>query len=258
MQATEKLSLKDVQAFYKKHYGRKGMIVAGVGDLDARSLQNWLGQRFGSWNAKNPLPPAIAEIPRQKQGVWLAHPMPDKANVSIFLGHQTSLNRLSPDFFAATLANQALGQSSLASRLGIRIRDELGLTYGIYSYFADIGRSSGPWLLSVSTHPDNVQKTLAETRKVIEEYLKEGISAQELEDGKSNLIGSYLVNLATHPEIAYRLLQLEQYQFGLDYFQKRAGLIRKVTQAQVNKALRKYLHPESWSVGIAGNYTLEQ
>lgn len=258
IQINEKLTLQDVRQFYQKHYGRRGMMVAAVGDLDTRSLQDWFAQHFGPWNPKNPALPEIAEIPRQKQGQWLVYPMPDKANVSILLGHQTRLTRLSPDFFAATLANQALGQSSLASRLGIRIRDDLGLTYGIYSYFADIGRAAGPWLLSVTTHPDNVHRTLSEVRKVVEDYLREGISDQELEDGKSNLIGSYLVNLATHPEIAYRLLQLEQYQFGLDYFQKRAGLIRKVTKAQVNRALRQHICPDSWSIGIAGNYTLEQ
>lgn len=253
----EKLKLEDVRNFYQRHYGRRGMIVAAVGDVNAGKMRDWFASHLGSWNPQNPLPPEIPVIPRQKQGQWLLHPMPDKANVSIFLGHQTRLTRFSADFFAATLANQALGQSSLASRLGIRIRDDLGLTYGIYSYFADIGRAPGPWLLSVTTHPDNVERTLAEVRKVVEEYLREGISDQELADGKSNLIGSYLVNLATHPEIAYRLLQLEQYQLGLDYFQKRAGLIRKVTKAQVNKALRQHIHPECWSVSIAGNYTLD-
>jgi zinc protease len=258
MAATERLKLKDLKAFYQKHYGRQGLIVAGVGDLDARSLQAWFNGHLGPWGTKNPLPPPIALIPRQAQGQWLVHPMPDKANVSIMLGHQTDLTRLSPDFFAATLANQALGQSSLASRLGLRIRDDLGLTYGIYSFFPDAGRAASPWMLSVSTHPDNVHRTLSETRAVIEEYLREGISADELADGKSNLIGSYLVNLATHPEIAYRLVQIEQYGFGLDYFQRRAGLIRKVTRAQVNKALKKYICPDSWSVGIAGNYSPEE
>ncbi len=257
MKATEKLTLKEVKQFYKQHYGHKNMIAAGVGDIDAKFLHQWFGAHLGKWNAKVPDFPEIEVVSRQKKGSQWLYSMPDKANVSLFLGHQATLTRTSPDFFAATLANQALGQSSLASRLGIRIRDELGLTYGIYSYFSDVGRSAGPWVLSVSTNPENVSRTLVEVKKVVDDYLKEGITAQELNDGKSALIGSYLVNLATHPEIAYRLVQLEQYQFGLDYFQKRAGLIRKVTQAQVNKALRQYIHPESWSVGIAGNYSLE-
>jgi zinc protease len=254
MQATEKITLQEVKRFYKQHYGHKNMIAAAVGDIDGAFVQKWFKSHLGAWNNKVPDFPEIALIGRQKQGRHLVHTMPDKANVSIFLGHQATLTRNSADFFAATLANQALGQSSLASRLGIRIRDELGLTYGIYSYFADVGRSAGPWMLSVSTNPENVSRTLVEVKKVVDDYLKEGISDKELSDGKSSLIGSYLVNLATHPEIAYRLVQLEQYQFGLDYFQKRAGIIRKVTKAQVNKALRQYLNPDSWSVGIAGNY----
>src|SRR5262249_56804375 len=61
--------------------------------------------------------------------------MPDKASADVVLAQPADLVRTAPDFVACTLANSALGQSSLTSRLGVRVRDVEGLTYGIHSSF---------------------------------------------------------------------------------------------------------------------------
>src|SRR5690606_6809599 len=110
-----------------------------------QGLLDFFSAHFQDWQPELLPWVEIPEHPLQALGQTLVYPMPDKANVSLMLGHQTSLKRTDPDYFAAMLANHVLGQSSLSSRLGIRVRDDLGLTYGIYSTFADLGRSAGPW-----------------------------------------------------------------------------------------------------------------
>lgn len=252
--ATEAATLADVEGFYQTYYGSAAMTVAGVGDLDPTGLHDFLGQSFGDWNPVLHELPAIPDIPLSRPGDVLVHAMPDKANVSIVLGHQTRLKRLDADYYPAMLANHVLGQSSLSSRLGLRIRDELGLTYGIYSFFPDIGRTAGPWVVSVTTHPDNVHAAIAETRKVTEQFVRQGMTANELDEAKSSLIGSYLVHLTTNPEISGRLLQLEEYGLGLDYFSRRAHEIQRVSSEQILKALAHHVHPDHLTVAIAGLY----
>lgn len=256
--ATEATTLAEIEGFYQQHYGSAGMSIAGVGDLDSQGLDDFCMRYFANWNpVTNPLP-EIPDILLQQQGKTLVYPMPDKANVSIVMGHQTDLKRLSPLYFPAVLANHVLGQSSLSSRLGVRIRDELGLTYGIYSFFPDIGRAAGPWAVSVTTNPDNVHAAISETRRVVQKMVKEGLTAQELAEAKSSLIGSYLVHLTTHPEIASRLLQIEQYQLGQDYFTKRAREIEKVDSEAVLEALQTYMHPDRLTVAIAGHHAIQE
>lgn len=251
LQATEQLTLKDIKAFYKQHYGCNRMIVSAVGDIHTSQVHDLFAGAYGSWNPNTPAAPAIPllALPTSQR---LVYPMPDKANVSILMGHPTHLHRQSPDFFAAMLANHALGQSSLSSRLGLRIRDQLGLTYGIHSYFSDVGFGPGTWTVSVTTNPVNIEKAVTETQRVLAKYLAEGITSAELISCKSAMTGSYLVGLATNPEIAYRLLQLEQYQLGLNYFQERAKQIDKVTQKMVNQALKHHIHPENLIIAMAG------
>ena len=134
------------------------------------------------------------------------------------------------------------------------MRDELGLTYGISSYFASPGRSAGPWIIGVTTNPNNVEKTIAATREVVGNYLREGITPRELELAKSALIGSYLVGLSTNPDLADRLSDITFFGLGNDYMTRRRSQIQAVTLEQVNAALRRYFNPERLTTAIVGNY----
>ena len=67
--------------------------------------------------------------------------MPDKASADVVLAEPSNLTRRDPEYLACVLANSALGQSALTSRLGVRVRDTEGLTYGIHSSFSATHRA---------------------------------------------------------------------------------------------------------------------
>jgi zinc protease len=253
--AVEKLTRADVQGFYQKHYGTQGLSFVGVGDLDPQILHPQVKAALDNWNGNNPTAIVIPDVPGTGTPTQAHEVMKDKANVSIALGHRTDIKLKSPDYFAALIANYALGQSSLSSRLGIRVRDELGLTYGIYSYFPEPGYGASPWVIGVTSNPTNVQKVLDATKGVLEQYQKEGISDTELAQAKSALIGSYVVSMTTNSQIAQRLGTIELYGLGADYIAQRAKMINGVTKAQVNAAIKKYFAPGTLSTATAGNYT---
>lgn len=250
--ATESATLDAVKDFYTTYYGVEGMTVAFVSALAPEPWRERFANDYGQWNPREHTLKHYPEIAPVATSARSHYPMPDKSSVSVVMGHATTLKRLDPDYYAAMLANHVLGQSSLSSRLGVKVRDDLGLTYGIYSFFADVNRFSGPWVLSVTTNPDNVEQAIAASLAVVRETVSEGLTEQELEEAKSSLIGSYLVHLTTYPEIASRLLQIEQYQLGLDYFKTRAAALKKVTLADVKNALQKYIHPEAMHIALAG------
>lgn len=253
---TEATQLDEVKAFYAQHYGVEGMRIACVAALAPEPLIARFASDYGNWNPQTHTLKNFPDVAHTAAGRSV-YPMPDKASVSIVMGHSSRLKRTDADYYAAMLANHVLGQSSLSSRLGVKVRDELGLTYGIYSYFADVNRIGGGWLLGVTTHPDNIEAAIDASLAVVKETVSAGLTEQELEEAKSSLIGSYLVHLTTYPEIASRLLQVEQYQLGLDYFQRRATLIQQVTLAEVKAALQAHIHPEALHIALAGPVTKE-
>lgn len=254
IQQMEKIRLEDVKDFYQRHYGSNQMILSVVGKVKAQAVQQQLQQGLKGWNDKNPEEIVIPNLTRPDADQRVSTLMKDKANVSIAMGIPSDITLTHPDYFAASLANHALGQSSLTSRLGLRVRDELGLTYGIFSYFPDVGVGAGPWLVGVTTNPKNVETTIKEAKAVIAKYRREGISKEEFELAKSSMIGSYLVRTTTHPQLARRLTDAAFYGLGDNYIQDRARRIRAVTQEQVNAAIRKYFREDDLTVSVAGTY----
>jgi zinc protease len=180
--------------------------------------------------------------------------MPDKPNIDVAMGHAGLLRRTDPDYYAALIANAALGQSTLSSRLGRRIRDQEGLTYGIVSRFLEPGFVDGPWAISVSVHQQNVERAISLTIELLNTYVQEGITPEELEDEKSSYVGSFVVGLGTNGGIATHLLSAEIFGFGPQYLDTVSDVVQAVTQEEANAAIRRYFHPEGLFIVIAGDY----
>src|SRR5205085_9336820 len=137
-------------------------------------------------------------------------------------------------YYAALLANRALGESTLSSRLGLQVRDAEGLTYGIASRFRAPTLAAGPWYIAVSVNPGNVERAIGSTLQVLREYVREGVRPEGLEDEKSSAIGSFKVSLSTNAGLAAALWNAEFYQLGLDYADRYPQLARALTLAEVN------------------------
>ncbi|GBC81308.1 putative zinc protease [bacterium HR10] len=257
----ETMTVEEVRRFYRAHYGPRHLVLVVVGDVRAEEIGRQIEREFGDWRAEA----TTSEDPR---ALWARMPraplpeasrrevvyMPDKANVDIVLGHAGRLRRTDPDYFAAIIANAALGYSTLSSRLGVRVRDQEGLTYGIVSRFCEPSFLDGPWAVSVTVNPKNVERAVASTLDVLTRYVAEGITRQELEDEKSAFVGSFLVGLGTNAGIAAQLLLAEIFGFGPSYLDRLPDDVRALTQDEVNAAIRTYFHPERLITVIAGEY----
>ena len=173
--------------------------------------------------------------------------------MDVLLGTAAPLRRDAPDYYAAVLANRALGESTLSSRLGLQVRDAEGLTYGIASRFRAPSLAAGPWYIAVSVNPGNVERAIDSALGVLREYVEHGIRPAELDDEKSSAVGSFKVSLSTNAGLGRALWNSEFYRLGLDYVERYPELIGRVTVEEVNAAIRKYFRPERLTVVIAGD-----
>ncbi|HEX7956198.1 MAG TPA: pitrilysin family protein, partial [Pyrinomonadaceae bacterium] len=247
------LTVEDVRGFYEKFYGGRTLVLSVAGGVRAAEAVRVLREAFEGFGGpesvevevEDPAPPESA----RREFVLVR----DKANVDVLLGTAAPLRRGAPDYYAAVLANRALGESTLASRLGLRVRDAEGLTYGIASRFRAPSLAAGPWYIAVSVNPDNVGRAIESALGVVREYVREGIRPEELEDEKSSAVGSFKVSLSTNAGLAAALWNAEFYGLGLDYVDRYPELIRRVTVEEVNAAVRKYFRPEHLTVVVAGD-----
>ncbi|HEX8491292.1 MAG TPA: pitrilysin family protein [Pyrinomonadaceae bacterium] len=253
IQSIKSITTDDVRRFYTERYGGRSLILAISGDVKATDVQRQFEEVFGSFQGPQSVEVNVTDPQPQTDTKREVVLLKDKANVDILLGSAAPLRRDSKDYFAALLANSALGESTLSSRLGLQVRDREGLTYGIFSRFRAPTLAAGPWYVGVSVNPNNVDKAINSALNVLRDYVKNGIRPEELADEKSSAIGSFKVSLATNAGLAQALWNAEFYRLGADYIDRYPQLIQAVTVEEVNAAIRKYFRPDQLTIVIAGD-----
>ncbi|HEU0185896.1 MAG TPA: pitrilysin family protein [Blastocatellia bacterium] len=248
----EKITVDDIREFHQKFYGPSSMILAVVGDVKADDAYALFEEKLGKWRGAAESVIDILETPLQPTPIRETVMMKDKPNADVVIGHASRLRRSNPDFIAARIANNALGQSTLSSRLGLKVRDEMGLTYGINSSFAESGIGDGPFVITVTVAPENIDLAVGATVEIVDDYIANGIREDELKDEQSSIIGSFKIGLATNSGIAGQISAAELFGLGVKYLDDYPSLVAAVTKSDVDEAIRKYIHPEVATTVVAG------
>lgn len=243
----------DLRAFHKTRFTGANTIVSIVGDVDAaRAIA--LVQK-----ALAPMPKGERlrlEAPRMQiagDPVREALTMKGKANINLMLGSASGLRRNDPDYEAALIANAALGQNSLSSRLGKRVRDTEGLSYNLGSRYQMSDALDGVFAINVNVAPQNLAKALKSTREETEKFAREGITDEEVEIQKNFFAGNYQVGLGTNAGVANALVTAEKFQYGPSYLDEFPARMRRVTKAQVDAAIKQHLVPAKLHLVVAGD-----
>src|SRR5262249_52599493 len=110
---------------------------------------------------------------------------PDKANAVYFSGLNLDLQDTDPDYAALEVGNYLLGGGSLASRLGNRVRQKEGLSYGVSSQLhADARDRDGRLSVMAICNPANMAKVDTAIREELEKLLTEGVGEKELAEAR--------------------------------------------------------------------------
>jgi zinc protease len=252
----ESLSRDDLAAFHAAAYGPQTLVLAVVGRVEADRVAAELSELLEGWPRGTLTPPRWdtdgAEQPAEER-IDVA----DRPNLDVFLGHRGRLVRGDADEPAAILANSCLGQSTLTSRLGLAVRDREGLSYGIYSRFFGTLRVAGPWAVSLTVSPENLDRALAVCRSVLDDYVADGPSEDELADERLAQAGAYRVGLATNSGVARELVTVLTAGQPIDHLDGYPERLLATGRDQVVEAIRRHLHPDRLVITAAGTIAKE-
>ena len=226
---------EDLRDYQTRVLTRDTLKVAVVGDIDAATLAPLLDRVFGALPAKGNLKPLpAARIQDVGRRIVIDLDVPQA--VLSFGG--VGLARQDPDFIPAFVVNHILGGGSFSSRLYTEVREKRGLAYGVSSYLLPLDRAA---LFTGGTQTAN--ESAGEALKIIEAEIRrmasEGPTADELAKGKAYLKGSYPLRFDTSSKIASQLLQIQIEELGIDYIDKRNGLIDAVTLEDARRVARR-------------------
>lgn len=235
--------------FHRRYYRPDRAILVAVGDITHEEMKRKLAEALAGWEkSSGALDEPVTLRPPERTAVKIDRNL---SQSNIIMGHEGPL-RSNPDHYAIRVMNLILGGGSLSSRLGDSIRNERGLAYVVYSYFL-AGRETGRFQMAMQTRNESAREAIETARAEVERIRRDGVTAEELADAKSYLIGNFALGLETNGDIAGFLGQVEYLGLGLDYVDRYPDLIRKVTAEDVHWAAKKYLQPDKLILTVVGN-----
>lgn len=247
------LARGDLERLHAELYGPASLVLALVGDFEPEDLAMRLEARLAGWAGGRA---AAIDVPRLSwadSGPGEAREfMADKPNLDVVIGCPGGLRRRDPDFLAALLGNAVLGQSTLSSRLGRRLRDQEGLTYGVVSRFFGASLVDGPWAATFSVAPDNLERAIALVREEVAAFVESGPGEGELGDERAAMSGSYRVSLSTPAGVARELARLARHDLPLTELDAVPERILATSTAEVAEAVRRHIGPRSLALAVAG------
>jgi zinc protease len=232
----------DVMQFHREFYRPDRTVLVVVGDISSEEAAVAVERAFGSWTPqllptvpRPPMPP-VASTARH----WIT--LPGKSEAIIMMGGN-GITRENPDYYAAFLANRILGGGELNSRLMKALRQDGGMTYGVYSYFHPV-LGERPWVVSLQTDPRTVERAIATAVAETDRLREHGATAEELEEARAAALGSLVLSMEDQMGMAFVLRDTELFNLGLDFPARFSAALRAVTADQVQTAARKYIHPD--------------
>jgi zinc protease len=250
----EATTIEDVKRYHAARLLAAAPIVSAAGGASERRFAALLEESLGSLPAGTVAPALPATQPRAIADLREDVALERKANVDIVMGRATSLVRSSPDFLAASIANGMLGRSTLSSRLGLRLREREGLTYGVTSAFLSPSRLPGPWRVALGVNPANVDRAIALVRVVLREFIEDAEGEREIAQQRSAMAGSHDVALATCGGIAAVLERMTYHGLPENHVDTYREELNAVSAAEIRAAAAVYLGDRDLIAVAAGTF----
>jgi zinc protease len=256
----EKLTLADVQAFYKAHYTQANMVLGLAGGYP-KTFPDKVKADF----AKLPAGTAATgnyEDPKLAPGMQISIIQRETRATAVSLGFPIAVTRSDKDWPALALVASYFGQHrSSNSYLYQRLRESRGLNYGDYAYIEyfprgmfqftpdpNQGRSSQIfqiWIRPVV--PENGHFVLRAALYEYDKLVREGMSKEAFEATREFLIKYN--NILTQTQDAQLGYALDSRYYNIpDYVTYMRDQLTKLTLDDVNNAIRKYLKSDAMRI----------
>lgn len=240
----------DLKAYVKHAFAREGLSVSVVGDITAAELAGALDQVFGDLPEKSQLK-SVPEAEWRVKSQTASQVIPLAVPQSVVTFGQPGLKRKDPDFMAAYILNYVIGGGGFSSILMQEVREKRGLCYSIYTYLYPLDRAA-IFLGGVATKNEAVSQSIGVIRDELTRIASKGPSAEELENAKRYLTGSYALRFDSSVKIANTLLWLQIEGLGMDYIDKRNAQVEAVTLEDVKRVAGQLIKPGNLIITVVG------
>jgi zinc protease len=253
VQSVANINAADLQQFHKQFYRGDRMIISIVGDVSKAEAAE-IVQRLLQNVAQSG--PPIAQLPEFERSP--VEPLSqrevtipfDSQQAHIAMG-MTAVTRSNPDYFPLLLGNYILGGGGFVSRLMSEVREQRGLAYSVFSYFAP-GKDVGIFQAGLQTKNDQATLALEVMSSTIAQFIANGPTQTELDAAKANLINGYPLRIDNNRKLLDNVSSIAWNNLPLDTMDLWTKQVEVVSLEQVRLAFQKYLAMDRMKIVVLG------
>ena len=232
----ENISIEDLKTFYETNYlnGLKYVMLSGNFSINTLNLiikQIELSPLNNTYTSNS-----IPTLQTNFGNHFIERN--DSVQTAIRIG-KISINKNHKDYRKLQLLNLIFG-GYFGSRLMKNIREDKGLTYGIYSVLEPLKLSS-IWYIDTEMNSKNRERGLIEIYRELNILKSELIDLNELEVAKNYLLGSFLRSLDGAFSLADRLKNIIDNNLSLNYYSEFVKIINETNQEDLLLISNNYL-----------------
>jgi zinc protease len=225
----------DVAGLHRRLMAKDGLTVSIVGAIDAHDAEEMLDKVFGSLPTS-----ALLHLVPEAGFTGLGEHKVIELDVpqTVLQFAMPGVKRDDPDYMAAFVLNHIYGGGSFSSRLFQKVREERGLAYSVSTQLGALAHASFVGG-GVATRNDRAAESLAIIEAEMAEIAANGPSEAELESAKKYITGSYALRFDASTKIANQLTLIQTEKLGIDFIDRRNGLVEAVTLDDTKRAARR-------------------
>lgn len=248
------LKVEDVRGLYEKMLGGTVGELTIVGAFDADESLALVEDALDGWKSAVPYARIKDSYQKPKKEMVTIN-TPDKKMAVFYAANNIKIRDDDPDWEAMFIGNTILGGGALANRLGERVRQKEGLSYGIGSMFrADSLDRTGTFMTQAITNPQNRDRLLEVVNEEYQKILENGVSPDELEKAKSSYIKQLNGILGKENQLLGILHRFRRLDRDPKFLARRFANVSKLTKQDVDDAIKRMVDIENMVIVTAGDF----
>ena len=241
----EVIQVEDIREHHNQHILPENGMIFISGSFGEKEIE-LISQTIGSWKPSHTN--GIEQKPELPEGSttgYFEYDGPQSHQAAIRIGRRL-FPQSHPDFPALYVLNTILG-GYFGSRLMMEIRENQGLTYGIYSS-VDSFASDGCFYISTEAATENTERVIESIKTEMQRLQTELIPDNELSMARNYLMGHLMTQIdgpfATMDLIkSFKIENLED-----SLFAKTIETIQQITPQALRTLAQQYLNLEEWVI----------
>ena len=243
-----------VKSVYDTFFSSQNGMISITGDFDTKAMLFYLNSTLGQYKNKQAYQRLTSEY--RQSAAQQHHVLAEQREFGSYVAYLSlPVGLKHPDAEAFMVLGHIMGESQLSSRLAQELREKNNL---VYSFDSSIGLNAienvGSLSITANYTPGKSAPLSQAVHKVLNQLLAKGVTEQEVEAAKANIMKKRVTSLEDERRIHRSLnIQLEEGETMLSRLQRDQAFAR-LSKADIDAVIQKYIKLDQLVEVMADQY----